>query len=439
MTATDQQPGKAGPTAGKPPPPHRKTIEERSWILYDWANSAYSIIITTAIFPLYYRNLAGEEIYVASWAFGNSFASAVVGLLAPILGTIADYRNRKKKFFGFFFALGVTATLSLALVSGGQWLAAIILYGVSVIGFAGANLFYDAFIVDVTTEERMDTISAAGFGWGYIGSTIPFVAALLLVVFHDRIGFSSSVPAVRLAFVITGLWWLVFAIPLLKNVKQTHYIEPSPTPIRDSFARLAGTFRDLRKYRNIFIFLGAYFFYIEGVNTIIRMATPIAVSVGIGRNTLLIVLLVIQIVAFPCALGYGKLAGRWTGRKMIFVGIGVYVGVVFLAFFLPTIESDRLKTGLFWLLAMLVASSQGGIQALSRSYFGKAAPKHKASEFFGFYNIVGKFSAIVGPFFVGSFTLITGQERYGILSVLILFIAGGILLSLTRQEEALRA
>ncbi len=414
-----------------------KTKEEKSWILYDWANSAYSIVITTALFPLYYKSLTSEEVYLTSWAFANSLASLMVALLAPIMGTVADYRGWKKRLFTFFFGLGVIMTLSLSLVGGGHWKIAIVIYVFSVVGFAGANLFYDAFLVDVTTEERMDRISSAGFGWGYIGSTIPFIIGLVLVMKHSFFGFESTATAVRISFVITGLWWFGFGIPLLKNIEQKHHIPPSSTPVKDSFKRLSETFRDVRKYRNIFVFLGAYFFYIEGVNTIIRMATPLAVSIGIGQNMLLVVLLVIQILAFPCAIAYGELARRWTGRRMIFVGLLIYVAVVFLGFTLPSLENGTLQNVLFWLMAILVASSQGGIQALSRSYFGKAVPKHKASEFFGFYNIMGKFSAIIGPFFVGIFTHITGQERYGILSVLILFMAGAFLLSRTEKEKRL--
>jgi UMF1 family MFS transporter len=407
---------------------------EKSWILYDWANSAYSIVITTAIFPLFYKSIATESIYLASWAFANSLASAGVAVMAPVLGTVADYPGLKKRMFAFFFFVGVAATLALSLVGGGQWLPAISIYVVSVVGFAGANLFYDAFLVDVTTEDRMDRISSAGFGWGYIGSTIPFVIGLGLILQHERLGIPSAAAATRISFVVTGLWWLGFGIPMLKNVRQNYSVAPSPTPVRDSFRRIGETVKDIRSHRNIFVFLAAYFFYIEGVNTVIRMATPIALSVGIEQNTLLVVLLAIQIVAFPCALLYGRLAAVWTGRRMIFLGIGVYVIVVGLAVALPSVPDPRHRTALFWLLAMLVASSQGGIQALSRSYLGKIVPKNKSSEFFGFYNIVGKFSAIIGPFFVGLFTLLTGQERYGMLSVLVLFLAGGLILRRTTPE-----
>jgi len=413
---------------------------ERSWILYDWANSAYSIIITTAIFPLFYQTITTQQTYLSTWAFGNSAASLLVGVLAPVLGTIADYRGNKKRFFAAFFSLGVVSTCALYFMSRGQWLSAILVYGLSVIGFSGANLFYDAFLIDVTTEQRMDRISSAGFAFGYIGgSTIPFVISIILVLKYEAFGLADRTDAYRLSFILTAVWWALFSIPMLKNVKQNYFIPPSQTPVADSFRRLKQTFADIRKYRNTFVFLLAYFFYIEGVNTIIRMATPIAVGMGIAQTTLILILLAIQVTAFPFALLYGRLAARFTGRKMIFVAIGIYTVVVFMAFFLPTVPDLALRTKLFWVLSILVASSQGGIQALSRSYYGKNVPKEKSSEFFGFYNIMGKFSAIVGPLLVGVFTLLTGEERYGILSVLVLFLSGGIILSRTKPEPDLVA
>jgi MFS transporter, UMF1 family len=403
--------------------------EERSWVTYDWANSAYSIVITTAIFPLFYESIAPAEIYVSTWGYANSIASLLVAVLAPVLGTIADYWGRKKKFFSFFFLIGVITTVSLVLVGEGQWMLGLVLYVGSVIGFSGANLFYDSLLVDVTTEDRMDWVSAAGFGFGYIGSTIPFIAGILLILFAEQLGLTTIV-ATRITFLLTGGWWLVFGIPLLRNVKQVYGIEPQGHPIRDSFLRLGRTLKHIRSYKPVFVFLIAYFFYIDGVDTIIRMATPIALAMGIESNTLLIVLLAIQVVAFPFALLYGRLAGRFGAWRMLFVGIAVYVGVVLVAFFLPSVEDMGTRTALFWVLSMMVASSQGGIQALSRSVYGKLIPKKNSAEFFGFYNIFGKFAAIMGPFLVAFFTQITGQERFGILSVLLLFAIGGAVLAI---------
>jgi UMF1 family MFS transporter len=416
----------------------RFTKEERSWIFYDWANSAYSIIIITAIFPLFYESIAPGEAYVPSLGFANSGASLLIAVLAPVLGTIADYRSTKKRLLSVFFALGVLTTLGLAFIAEGNWIGAIIVYVLSSVGFTGANLFYDSFLVDVTPRERMDRVSAAGFGFGYIGgSTIPFILTILMVVFHGQLGFASTDGAFRAGFILTALWWALFSIPLFKNVRQQYWVEPSPTPIRDSFKRLADTFKRIRAYRNIFIFLVAYFFYIEGVNTIIRMATPIATSMGIGQFALIGILLGIQITAFPFALLYGRLARFYSARRMIFVAIGIYTVVVFLAFFLPSVPSLVTRTVLFGVLALLVASSQGGIQALSRSYFAKYVPRENSGEFFGFYNIMGKFSSVVGPALVSLFTILGGGEtRYGILSVLALFLVGGVLLSRTRRDEA---
>lgn len=403
--------------------------QERSWVAYDWANSAYSIVITTAIFPLFYESITPPEIYVSTWGYANSLASLVVAILAPILGTIADYWGRKKKYFSFFFLVGVLTTVSLVLVGEGQWMLGLVLYVGSVIGFSGANLYYDSFLVDVTSEERMDWISSLGFGFGYIGSVIPFVAGIVLITTAEAIGI-TAMTATRIAFLLTGAWWFVFGIPLLRNVSQQYGIEPAAHPIRESFARLGRTITHIRKYRAVVIFLVAYFFYIDGVDTIIRMATPIALSMGIDSNTLLVILLAIQLVAFPFAILYGRLAQRFGAWKMLFVGIGIYVAVVLIAFFLPTIEDLGTRTTLFWVLSMLVASSQGGIQALSRSVYGKLIPKNKSAEFFGFYNIFGKFAAIMGPFLVAFVTQITGQERFGVLSVLILFAVGGLILAI---------
>lgn len=397
------------------------TREEKSWIFYDWANSAYSVVITAAILPIFFKTMAknagiSPNIADSYWGYGNSIATMIVAILAPILGTLGDYKGKKMQLFKFFFIIGVLSTAALSFTN--QWLAILIIYMITVVGFSAANLFYDAFLVDVTTEDRMDYVSTYGFALGYIGgSTIPFIVSIGIIMFGSKIGISSGL-AVKLSFIITAVWWAAFAVPMLKNVKQLHYIESQPNLLADSFSRLYSTFKNIRQYKSVFVFLLAYFFYIDGVNTIIHMATVYGDSVGVGSNSLLLALLMTQIVAFPFAILYGKLSKKLGSRIMILFGIGIYIVICFVGY--------NMKSAVeFWILAFLVATSQGGIQALSRSYFGKMIPKDKANEFFGFYDIFGKFAAIMGPALYAFFSQITGQSRYGVLSVMILFVIGG--------------
>jgi MFS transporter, UMF1 family len=413
--------------------------EERSWVLYDWANSAYSIIITTAIFPIYFKQVAaaGLEGYQSTslWGYGNTLASLMVALLAPVLGTLADYRGRKKQLFIAFFLMGTGSTLALFFITEGMWIAGLIIYGMTVVGFSGANIFYDAFLTDVTTSDRMDWVSSSGFGWGYIGSTIPFILGMALILASEPLGLSTAF-ATRLTFLLTGFWWLLFTIPFLRHVQQRYYIEPEPAPVARSFSRIWKTIKNARANKPLFLFLLAYFFYIDGVDTIIKMAIPIAADVGIDQTMQLIVLLVLQIVAFPFALIYGSAAKRFGARRLIYVAIGIYILITMVGFTLPFLPTEGTKVALFWVLAMLVGSSQGGIQALSRSYFGKLVPKEHSAEFFGFYNIFGKFAAIVGPLMVAFFSTVARNSAYGILSIALLFIIGGFIFSKVRPEEA---
>jgi UMF1 family MFS transporter len=401
--------------------------QEKSWVFYDWANSAYSILITTAIFPLYFKASATTAGLVASastayWGYANSIATLLISICAPILGSIADFRGFKKRFFTFFFALGIVFTMLLAVVPSSQWLLLLICYMFTVIGFGGTNIFYDAFLVDVTSEERMNRISSRGFAMGYIGSTIPFIISIALIILSQKNIIPLSVTAAsQAAFAITALWWGLFTIPMLKNVKQVYCKEPVPNPVSSSFKQLYETFKKIKLYRPLFLFLIAYFFYIDGVNTIITMSTAYGSDLGITSNNLLIILFATQVVAAPFAILYGKLADKFKSKTMLFVGIFVYIIICIYAYFLKTTLD-------FWILAMLVASSQGGIQALSRSYFAKLVPKENANEFFGFYSIFYKFAAILGPFLVGLTTQLTGNTNSGVFSLIILFIIGGALL-----------
>ncbi|MFB5195804.1 MFS transporter [Neobacillus sp. KR4-4] len=405
----------------------RMSKQEKSWVLYDWANSAYSILITTAIFPLYFKAAAKEAGLAAStstayWGYANSFATLLISLCAPILGSIADFKGLKKRLFTFFFTLGIVFTLLLAVVPSNQWLFLLICYMVTVIGFGGTNIFYDAFLVDVTTEDRMNQVSSRGFAMGYIGSTIPFIISIALIILSQQNIIPLSVTvASQAAFAITALWWGLFTIPMLKNVQQVYYKEPVPNPISNGFKQLFDTFKKIKLYRSLFLFLIAYFFYIDGVNTIITMSTAYGSDLGITSTNLLIILFATQVVAAPFAILYGKLADKFKGKTMLLVGIFVYIIICTYAYFLKTTLD-------FWILAMLVASSQGGIQALSRSYFAKLVPKENANEFFGFYSIFYKFAAILGPFLVGFTAQITGNTNSGVFSLILLFIIGGTIL-----------
>lgn len=412
----------------------RMTKEENSWIFYDWASSAYSIIISTAVFPIFYKSAAtnagvSSANSTAYLGYTIAIATFILAMLGPILGTIADYKGFKKRFFTFFFVLGVTFTGLLAFIPSDQWLLLLIFYTIAAVGSAGANVFYDAFLVDVTNEERMNRISARGFSLGYIGSTIPFIISIVIIVLAQ----SGTIPisttlASKIAFMITAIWWAVFTIPLFKNVHQKYYIEREPNLVASSFKRLGKTLFEIRKYKAVFIFLIAYFFYIDGVGTIITMSTAYGTDLGISSTNLLIILFVTQVVAAPFAILYGRLSERFTGKKMLYVGIIIYIFVCIYAYFLKTTLD-------FWILAMLVATSQGGIQALSRSYFAKLVPKEKANEFFGFYNIFGKFASIMGPLLVGATAQLTGNSNSGVFSLIILFIIGIVILARVSEPK----
>lgn len=397
------------------------TREERAWILQDFGNSAYSIAITTALLPVFFKSVAASGMdgaqSTAYWGYANSIATLIIAILAPILGSLADYKGYKNRFFNFFVILAIISTAALSTVGEGNWMYCLLIYIVSVIGSTGASIFYDSFLTDVTTDEKMDMISSQGFGFGYLGGTIGFGICMAFILLGPKfLGISTS-GATRVAFVITAVWWLLFSMPFFKNVKQKYFLEGKPENATKVFQKLFHTFREIIGYRNLFMFFLAYFFYIDGVHTIISMATPIGMDMGLDSQKLLIILLFIQLIAFPFAIIYGALAKRFGARAMILVGIITYIIITIYALMLKTIVD-------FWILAFLVATAQGGIQALSRSYFGKLIPKEKSAEYFGVFNIFGKISSIMGPVMVGVVSQATGDTRFGILSLIILFILG---------------
>ncbi len=421
------------------------TKPERSWVMYDWANSAHSTIISTAIFPLWFgqvaRNGGLSDTQTSFWlGTANTSYAIIIALMAAVLGTLSDFRGFRKRLFTPFWLLGVIATGALVLVGADAWVIAMVLYILTFIGFAGANIFYDASLPDITTLERMDMVSSKGFAYGYIGgSTIPFLISLVIIAVLSGMDFSAGLPilGVKISFAITALWWFFFTFPYLKNVKQKNGIDPVPSPIAESFRRLGRTFREIRKHKKIFLFLFAYFFYIDGVNTIIKMATNFASSIGVGMMVLLAAVVGIQILAFPFALLYGRLAQRYGARPLLFVGIGVYSIITVLGSVMPLVPVGAVVP-IFIAVAFLVATSQGGIQALSRSYFASIIPDNNSSgEFFGFYNTMGKFAAILGPFLMGAFPRLAfllgiANEQvaysFGVGAIFILFLVGGSLL-----------
>lgn len=400
------------------------TKKELSWIAYDWANSAYSMAVTSTILPIFYTSVAAKNLSAVEkqyyWGISNTVATILVALLAPILGTIADYKGFKKKFFSAFLAIGLLSTAALSLVREDNYIFCLSIYVISVLGFSGSNLFYDSFLTDATTEDRYDKVSTYGYAFGYIGSCIPFVISIAIIMKAEMLGLTTLL-ATQISFLITAAWWLIFSIPILKNVDQQYYVEQEKNPIRSSIRRLADTLKKINLYRNVVIFLIAYFFYIDGVHTIISMATVYASGIGISSNTLMIALLLVQVIAFPAAIIFGHVINKVSAKALLAVAISVYILITYIGY--------RMTTPFhFWLLAILVATQQGGIQAISRSSFSKLIPKENSAEFFGFFSIFGKFSAALGPMIIGGVGYLTNNTRIGVLSLIPLFVLGLVFL-----------
>jgi UMF1 family MFS transporter len=398
-----------------------------SWALIDLANSAFAIVVMTAFFPIFFNKywcsgLAPEK-STAYLGFANSAASIIIALLAPLLGAIADEGRGKKRFLLGFTLLGCAATAALPLVAQGHFLAAAALYAVAAIGFSGNNMFSDALITDVAGPSSYNRVSALGYALGYIGSGLLFVFCSLMVKQPARFGLPDGLAAIRVAFTLTAAWWAVFTIPALIWIRES----PGPATtsqssiLTRSLHQLATTFRDVRANRRLLLFLSAYILYIDGVNTVIKMATAFGLSIGLDEGGMLLALIVTQFVGFPSAIAFGRLGERLGARTGILLGISVYAGV---CLFATTMNS----TAEFFGMAVIIGLVQGGVQALSRSYFASLIPPDRSGEFFGFYNMVGKFSAIIGPSLMGVAALVVGT-RASILSLLLLFGIGGWLLS----------
>ena len=394
---------------------------ERAWILYDVGNSAFVLLVATLI-PIFFNALAEEGglssvDYLAYWGYAASAVTIITAVLSPILGTLADTRGFKKPIFILCLVVGVAGCCAMGLAK--TWLPFLLIFVFAKVGFSGSLVFYDSMLSDVTTPDRMDVVSSRGYAWGYIGSCVPFVVCLALVLGSGAIGL-SQMTALNIALFITAAWWLAMTLPLLKTYRQLHYVEVEKHAIRQSFARIGHTLRHLHEDKQVFWFLLAFFCYIDGVYTIIDMATAYGTALGLDTTGLLLALLVTQIVAFPSALIFGRLSAKYPSTTLIPVCIAAYAGIALFAFFLT-------QQWQFWVLAFVVGMFQGGVQALSRSHFAKIIPPEKSGEYFGLFDICGKGASFLGTMIVSVGSQLTGSANVGVGSIAVLFVIGFVL------------
>ena len=388
--------------------------------MYDIGNSAFVLLVST-IMPIYFNYLAGKAglssvDYLAYWGYAASICTIIVAILGPVIGTLADTKGFKKPVFFISILIGTISCAVLGAMV--QWLAFLVVFVIAKIGFSSSLIFYDSMLIDVTDEKRMDYVSTQGYAWGYIGSCVPFVACLGLVLGADKIGISMEL-AMGISFVIVALWWLGMSLPLIKQYEQKYYVEKQPHAVAQCFKRLGSTFKNIKEEKHVFMFLLAFFFYIDGVYTIIDMATAYGSALGLDSTGLLLALLVTQIVAFPCAILFGRLSYKFKTEKLIMVCILAYLGIAIFAIFLKTQTQ-------FWILAVLVGMFQGGIQALSRSYFTKIIPEERSGEYFGLMDICGKGASFVGTTVVSVVSQISGNINVGVGMIAILFAIGTV-------------
>jgi UMF1 family MFS transporter len=422
--------------------------------MYDWANSAFATTVMAGFFPIFFKQYWSYGVDVnmstAQLGFGNSLASLSVALMAPFLGAIADKGSAKKKFLLFFAYLGVLMTAGLFLVHKGQWGMAIFVYVMGIIGFSGANVFYDAILPGITGEDKIDYVSSLGFSMGYLGGGLLFLINVLMTLMPQKFGLPDATTAVRVSFLSVAFWWglfTIFTIAWVPEGKSTTKLKSGESIVTAGIKQLISTFKKVRHLKTVFLFLLAYWFYIDGVDTIIRMAVDYGLSLGFESNDLIVALLLVQFVGFPAALAFGKLGEHWGVRKAIYLAVGIYMCITIWGTMMTRKEE-------FYVLAAVIGLVQGGIQALSRSYYSRLIPKNQAAEYYGFYNMLGKFAAIIGPALMGIVGLIVrrmlmppsptteqlisiGQiaSRWSIGSISILFIVGVVLFYFVDEEK----
>ncbi|MEP9410543.1 MAG: MFS transporter [Candidatus Brocadia sp.] len=414
------------------------------WSMYDWANSAFATTIMAGFFPIFFKQFwsdgADATVSTARLGLANSIAGITVGLSAPVLGAIADKGRSKKKFLLFFAYMGVVMTSSLYTVPKGNWPMAAMLYVLATIGFSGGNIFYDALITGVASEKKIDFVSALGFSLGYLGGGILFTLNVWMTRSPETFGFADAGETIKFSFLSVGIWWAVFSVPLFLFVKESRNEKANTganiSMVKAGFAQLKETFHKIRHLKTIFLFLVAYWLYIDGVNTIVHMAVDYGISIGFESSDLIVALLITQFVGFPAAIAFGYLGVKIGARRSIFIAIGVYLFVSIWGAFIQSKKE-------FFILAVIVGLVQGGIQALSRSYYAKIIPADKSAEYFGFYNMLGKFSVVIGPVLIGGVGLLVKSMGYssniasraGIISVSFFFAAGGTLFYFVHEEK----
>jgi len=407
-----------------------KTISKTtwSWALYDWANSAYATTVMAGFFPIFFKQYWGGDLSVNESTFwlglSNAGAGLLVALLAPVLGAMADQGGLKKRMLLSFACMGVLMTASLFLVGEGHWLLALMIYVFGMVGFSGANVFYDALIVDVAECKNLDRVSALGYAVGYAGGGLLFALNVLMTLHPDWFGLADKADAVRWSFLSVALWWSLFSLPLALYVQESRQVEAVGwrQTAKHGFAQLRDTFHHLRSLKTVWLFLLAYFFYIDGVNTVARMAVDYGLSLGFDSNVLITALLMTQCIAFPAALALGWLGERWSAKGVILVCLAVYAVVC-------VWSSTMQQASDFYWLAAAIGLVMGGVQALSRSMYARLIPSHQAAEFFGFFNMLGKFAAVMGPALMGVASIMSGSARFSILVIVVLFVVGAVLLS----------
>jgi UMF1 family MFS transporter len=405
-----------------------------AWALYDWANSAFAATVMAVFFPVFFKEYASVGVSVGTSTFqlgiANSVGSLVIVALAPVLGAIADRGGTKKRFLAFFAFLGILMTGALQLVDRGDWLFAAALYVAGVIGFSGSNIFYDSLLISVAEERRVDAVSGLGYALGYLGGGLLLAVNTWMVQSPQTFGLADAAAATKASFVSVAVWWALFSLPILFFVHEPRRVVERPgwSAVGAGLRQLLATFRHVRQLRAVMLFLVGYWLYIDGLDTIVRMAVDFGLSLGFDAGNLVIAILITQFVGFPAAIAYGWLGQRIGPRRGIFIGLAVYMGVCVWGYFMDSVAE-------FYVMAIVVGLVQGGVQALSRSFYTRIIPRTMAGEFFGFYNMLGKFAVVLGPPLMGAVSVATGNPRYSILAIIVLFVIGAALLYLVDETK----